>query len=316
MPAALRRGTALLALAGLALFLPIRFQVDVEFHERLMDAMHLPAFAALTLLLWDGLQRVASWNAPTRGIAAGTGAGTLAGLVEIIQPFTGRMESLPDFCNASAGAILAAAGCILWETRAGSAARCIHGAAAVGAILWTLGPAAREARALLWRETNFPILADFESRNEEPLWQGPSRGDDGASNTEWRRAADAVSHGRNALRVRTAPGHHPGVRLLTGEQDWDGYGTLAFDVFNMGAPFTLALRIDDDAPHGPGHQERYNGKIALGHGWTHARIPLEEIARGPRYRFLRMHAIRRVIFFVNEPTQVHEFAIDYPRLEK
>jgi hypothetical protein len=133
--------------------------------------------------------------------------------------------------------------------------------------------------------------------------------------TAMSRRAEYASRGTHSLFVQTAPGEWPGVRLICDDQDWTGYGALAFDFFNGGTPFDFALRIDDDDAQG-GHENRFNRALPLQHGWNHFRIPLTEIERGPRARTLHMNAIRRVVFFRDHPRDGRVVWLDYIRLER
>ena len=168
---------------------------------------------------------------------------------------------------------------------------------------------------MIWRTRHFPLLADFESDDELRLWECSALDERTFMDSAMLASPLHAAHGGHSLLVRTAPAAWPGVRLLCADQDWRGYGALAFDVFTPDEPFDLGIRIDDDASQG-GHDARFNHTVPVQHGWNHIRIPLAEIEHGPHARALRMSAIRRVVFFRDHPTDRRSFFLDYLRLER
>lgn len=312
LPRRLRIPLAILALALLALFAPIRFSVHTEFWERLMDAVHLPFFAAFTFFvaaanplgLVDRRQRIT---------CAGVTALLVAAAVEAIQPATGREESFVDLCNGIFGIALAVAWLHLWRARACAVQLGLLLAGLALAVL-TLRPAWREMRGLFWQSRNFPLLGDFESDDEFRLWITSGDDERRRSPTVLRRSSDHTTRGASSLMVTTAGAPWPGVRLLTGDMSWTGWRTLAFEVFNPGEPFTLALRIDDAGSRH--HADRFNDAVPLDRGWNHVRVALDRVERSPAERPLRLQEIRRVLFFIGQPVAPHTFYIDNVRLER
>ena len=308
-----------MALTTPPLFLPMRFSVNRAFWERLMDAIHLPYFAAITVLFFLSI-RGDRLSAMRRAFLAGTAAVAWAGAVELLQPLTGRSKDIHDFGNGSLGAGLAV---LLLAGRAfvrplESWSRAVlaagWGAAAVGALLFTLQPAWREGRGICWRMRNFPLLGDFETEDEMRLWIAPDADQVTASNTALDRSMDFASRGKYSLRVRiTGPGW-AGVRFLAADQDWRGYAVFACEIYNLGEPFSVGLRIDDSGS--TDRANRYTGSLPLGRGWNQIRLPLAQIASSPPARPLEMKAIRRVIFFVDGTKERGQaFYLDDARLE-
>ncbi len=293
-----------------AFLIPIRFAVNNEFWERLMDAAHIPFVALLTIFAWHILPARVVQNRALIAFAICTAA---AGIAEWLQRFTGRDPSWSDFTNSAAGAFLTFLGVTIWQRRPVLTWRLIYIAYAGALCAITVLPAWREFRAIAWRSVNFPTLGDFENTNELRLWCGDGRRDapDGAL---IRLVADHASHGTHSLCIETRAHGTPGVRFLAADQDWRGYRTLAFDIFNPGDSFVLSLRIDDDFSK-PEREDRYYRGLTIAAGWNHIAIPLEEIASSPKNRRLNLASIRRVVFFLEDPAQPRVFHLDYVRTE-
>ncbi len=305
----LRYGIAA-AIIGMGFLLPIRFRVNVEFLERLMDFLHLPVFVAVTWFLFAHLP--ATIPRPARIGWATFLAAALAAGIERLQEFTGREASMNDFKGGVAGSLLAAFALAVWLL---PMRRFWIGAVALLGLLVSavvIHPAWTELRAIRWRSAHLPLLADFEESTELPLWQSSQQAD-APRGAEVARTPQFASHGAWSLRVSTQVASYPGARYLCGEQDWRGRRALVFDVYNTGAPFDLGLRIDDDFPN-PNRGDRFSKTLPLAAGWNHFQIPIAEIAATPN-RPLNLVALRRIVFFLDSPKEPHIFHLDHLRLE-
>lgn len=298
------------AIIGTGFLVPIHFAVNVEFWERLMDYAHVPVFAAITWFLFAHLperltrsQRIGSALFLAAALAAG---------IERLQEYTGREASMSDFIDGVAGSILAALALAAWPLRA--RIFWLSGVAILGVLVSAavLRPAWDEWRAIQWRSAHFPLLADFENDTDLPLWLSSLQAD-APHGAEIARSRDFPSHGEWALRVSTQAATYPGARLLCGQQDWRGHTALAFDLYNPGEPFPLALRIDDDFPN-PAPGDRFLKTLPITAGWNHFQISTAEIAAAPA-RPLHLAAIRRIVFFLDTPKSPHVFYLDHLRLD-
>ena len=295
-----------------AMFVPTTGDANREFSERLMDAVHVPFFAAVAAFLHH-LNPAGLATRPRRAVAAGIAATTMAAATELIQPFTGRGGSFIDFVNGVLGIALAVAVCGGWGRSSGGLRLLVLGGAAVACALIALRPAWREFRGIVWRERHFPLLGDFESADEFRIWRA-SEGDGDFPSAPIARSTSWATHGLYSMAVNIRPGAWPGVRLLTGEQDWRGYAALALDVENPGGTFTLAVRIDDAASRD--HKTRYHDALVVTPGLNHVRIPLAKTIVGPGTRPLDLAHIRRLVLFVDHATVPRQFRIDHVRLER
>jgi hypothetical protein len=301
-------------LGTLAMFVPIHFATHEAFWDKLLDPSHMLFFGGVTWLLVVTNPLGIVGHRP-RLIVAMTFATGLAAAVEILQPLTGRDQSMGDFREGTFGVMLV--GAAMWTPLVRRSRAFVFGWSAAVIVLLIIGlqPAWMEARGLLWRAQHFPVLADFESDDEMRLWISSGLNAAPLMDTSMDRRTAHASHGGYSLIVLIGPGAWPGVRLLCDDQDWTGYSALSFDIYNDDPPFELALRIDDDDAQG-GHDTRFNRALALRQGWNHFRIPLAEVERGPGARTLHMNAIRRVVFFRDHPKEWHTIYLDYLRLER
>jgi hypothetical protein len=300
-------------LGTVVMLIPFHFPVYEAFLERLLDPMHIVFFGGVTWLLTVGNPLGIVGHRP-RLVCAMLLAAGVAATVEIIQPLTGRQESFEDLRDGIFGILLVGSAMWLPFARRSRAFVAAWSAAALFLVVIGLQPAWQEARGLIWRARHFPVLADFESTDEMRLWDSSGLNPSPQMDTAMSRRPEHPSHGTYSLIVQTAPGPWPGVRLICDDQDWTGYATLAFDIFNGDIPFDFALRIDDDDAQG-GHDTRFNRALPLQRGWNRFRIPLTEVEHGPRARTLHMNAIRRVVFFRDHPREGHVVWLDYVRLE-
>jgi hypothetical protein len=301
-------------LGAVVMFMPIHFKVHEAFWERLLDPSHILFFGGVTWLITATNPLGIVGHRP-RLIAAMVLATMLAAAVEILQPLTGRQQSMDDFRDGCFGIVLA--GSAMWAplARRSRAFILLWLVSAVALVVIGLMPAWQEARGIIWRARHFPLLADFESEDEMRLWIPAGINDLHEMNTVHVRRPEYPSHGGHSLMVQTNGGAWPGVRLLCEGEDWTGYTTLAFDIYNQSPPFDFALRIDDDDAEGSA-DTRFNRALPLQHGWNHFRIPLTEIEHGPRMRTLHMNAISRIVFFRDHPRDGRTIFLDYVRLER
>lgn len=309
-PRSFRRWLLAAAVCAGVFLIPIRFAVNNEFWERLMDAAHIPFVAILTLFAWRILP---SRIVENRALIAFIICTAAAGIAEWLQRFTGREPSWSDFTNSAAGAFLTFLGVTMWQRRPVLPWRLLYIAYAAAICAITVLPAWRELLAIGWRFTSFPTLGDFENKHELRLWCGDGRREAPAG-ARIRLVPEYASHGEHSLRIETRAHGNPGVRFLAADQDWRDYHTLAFDIFNPGDSFVISLRIDDDFPK-PEREDRFYRAIAIAAGWNHIAVPLEEIASTPKNRRLNLAAIRRVVLFLEDPAQPHVFHLDHVRIE-
>ncbi len=305
------------ALAGFFLlviflcFWPFRFENDSAVWDRLMDACHIPLFGSVALVLY--------WNIPNSGCygwrhALKTGFLTclMAALVEVIQPYTGRTESFDDFRNGFFGVVIALAAIPVWLQHKRWFSRFLHLVFTVLITAFVLQPAWQEWKGIQWRKQNFPLLGDFETPIELKLWT--SQGGSDRSWTELTFSTEYATHGSHSLRIQTGVGNWAGVSYAAGVQDWSNYTSLAFEIYNPGASFTLGIRVDDDV--GPRNSSsRFSRQIELAPGPTKITISVHDLQQQAKPQPLHVQGIRRLALFTGEQQNSRVFYLDNVRLE-
>jgi hypothetical protein len=261
----------------------------------LQDSCHAPAFAALALI---GFLLLARRNALRSGslralllrcLSVITLAVVLGAATEGLQWLLGRDADPEDVVSDFTGATGMAA---LWlyvhlRSRGGSptVARGICLLVCLAALLWWAGPLAECARAYWNRYRQFPVLAQF--RAERDLYFVTSSG------SQTRIVAPG------GLFLRLDSGAWPGLTLSEPMPDWRGYRTLLLDLGNPDdRPLPLQLRIDDGRPNTGRAENRFNTSLSLApRVRATLRVPLQDIARGPRTRALDLGDIVQLILF-------------------
>ena len=198
------------------------------------DRLHIVLPAGITLLLY--------WKGPLRGrlLAAAAAAAAAGGAIELLQELVGRTALLHDWLLDLMG-IGMVVGWVWYRGHGRREGLVVVAALVITALaqLWSLPltmAAAAEARA------RFPVIADFESRLADQLWNGNY-------DAELRVAAGAAASGRAGLRITAAPSAAwPGANMRRFPHDWSGYRTLELKVRHANAgpdSVRFGIRLDD-----------------------------------------------------------------------
>jgi VanZ family protein len=300
--------------AGLLLagaFLPISESLTSSpVVQRCFDALHLPLFAlAAGAVLGVVLTCMAgTWDARKRRfislVVAGGFVG-IAGLVEVIQPMTGRSASWSDFFYGAIGAGLG----VWWVSRrklwsghekGGFFLTALLALAVVGLPVFL---ASQHSRQLT---ESFPQLLVEEPAGNLAFWHG-----EGGAEMEVMPSATEQG-GASSLRVATRPHASSGVnfRPNAGAADWSEYQHLVLQVFSVDeAPLTLGLKIEDF--ESSDHSTRFNHSIPLSRGRHEVRIALGEIS--PEQ--LDLSRVKRLALFVSGNEPARSFVIEGAFLE-
>ena len=276
------------ALALYGLFATIQFTVYREFLERLMDFSHLPLMFVLAVVTVHSPVFPKRATLKLRMLLTGLFLIAFGAVVEVIQPYFGRTESIVDFRNGAWGTVLGLAAVEVWQ-RPRWGRRAAYLILLIASTIPSFRPAFTEARGIIWRKWNFPLLADFEAAVELTAWHAVGGG-------EIQRTREHSAEGSWALRLGLVHGTLPGAEFLPDELDWRGYATLSFEAFVPGPPVSLIVRVDDDGPHAT-VADRAHGTAALATGSNHIVLSVKALEHTPRNRLLNLAAIRRLVFF-------------------
>ena len=273
----------------------------------LLDAGHFPLMAVVALLaaLALGFDR--------RGrIRSFIFAIVFAYVLEVIQPWFGRAFEYQDFFHGALGALAALTGVGVWQARRG---RVAHALFVIAVTLHLLIPVAHRYQRMQLRESQFPVLGDFEHRWElAGVWEafGTIHGE----TTQVRQSVRHVCRGSYSLRLDTIPRLHAGVLFQATAQDWSPYTELRFAVFNPGpGRSVLRMRVDDDGDS-RNFTDRYNDAFLLVPGWNHVSVSTGALEAGSGGRRLNMKRITRLLFFTGPHEAPATFYIDGVELRK
>jgi hypothetical protein len=249
------------------------------------NAGHTPLFLVGTLFILTILRHdfhVHGARLYVLAGAIGVGCGFMS---EVIQMPLRRDASWEDVFADAMGVLLALALYALFDWRSAFRGRTRLAALLIvaGCTINYLAPIVSMARAYLYRDGQFPVLASFRSSAE----------------LSW-----IVGYGINreirdgALDVDFIAKTFPGFSFHEPVPDWRKFQTLVIDVQNPETRLLkLGLRVHDIG-HGRAFVDRFNRKFELAAGERKAlRIPLEEIRHGARNRLINMGRISDVTLF-------------------
>ncbi len=304
---------ALIVVAGVLLafpLLPLGSNRDSPLMRAVFDAGHFPLLAVFTAVCFTLLAggRLARFR-----LGAAVALGLLAALaVELIQPWIDRTSSVRDFLIGLLGVFTTATAVWVWR-RPGVGLRLLHVFVVAILAMMVLRPTWHEFEAARWRRQHFPLLADFEDSVELRLWS--PRGNRLLVPSTMTPNLTRSSSGEGSLQIQTARGQYGGALYTAGRQDWQGFGSLVFDLYNPGEAFSFLLRIDDSGDCTE-RESRFNRDFTVETGWSSVRVALSDVREGPERRELKMSEITRVIFLARRSPTARIFYLDHVRLEE
>ena len=98
------------------------------------------------------------------------------------------------------------------------------------------------------------------------------------------------------------------------ENDWRGYSSFCFDVYNPNKQkIRISVRMDDQKDY-PNYADRFNKSFILKPGMNRMRIPLDTLFTSGTHRKLNLKKIYRVLIFMTGPERRVVLYVDYLRL--
>ena len=267
-PAETRNGAGhveIIVLAALvaALFVPVPGRLAPPWIGSLEDLAHAPLFAVVA---W-ALRRLMGG----RTVLAAVMALSLAAVVEPLQSYVGRSQSMDDFVHGACGIAiflgwtLAARIATTWRRRAVRLACLAIGAALPLADAW---PTLADGWAS-WRE--FPVLADFSSPWEDRRW----------SVQDCRLSCEPGprAEGDGVLQCEAGGPPHPSITLFPIRRDWSPLSSLQVEFTVEGGPLPMTLSVRDGRRVTP-PQRRFDRREVYQDGRHRVGVDLHELARG------------------------------------
>ncbi len=293
-------GLFALILAVPGFFLPLNdFGGNAQAWQQTMDLGHFVIFALFARLL------LAALRSRLKKYARFTTASLCLFLIlsiEAIQPLFERDASLGDVFYGVAGTALILILDLIACYMQGIQQRLLSVLLIIFSCTAVAFESAVEWSAVYWRYSHFPVLADFESDAERPLWKVTGQG--------WAGPIEGdVIIGQRALKIETATGSWSGVNYQVGDMDWSAYSQLRMQIYNPGLPFKLSLRIDDWRLS-PQYKERVNHRLLIQPGINKININLVSLFNAVFSADFDATAIRRMHFFVAQDAPSIDFYLD------
>ena len=268
------------------------------------NAGHMPLFFVGTLFILSLLRH--EWELEGVRLYAYAGLiGTAAGLVsEVIQMPLRRDASWEDVFTDAVGVVCALAvhAAVTRRERLSGAARATAALIALGCITTYVAPIVSMVRAYAHRNSQFPVLASFDSRVELSWIVG------------YGIRRDVIA---GVLEVEFVRRVFPGFSFYEPVHDWRQYKTLVVDAENPEEAEVLHLGVRvHDTPHNREYADRFNRTFDLAPGERRSlRIPLDDILRAPRNRLMNMTQISDVTLFRTKEGGSQRLRLHSMRLE-
>jgi VanZ family protein len=285
---------------------------DTRWIRTLHNSAHAPIFgcvAVLSLFIIRAESRFAALGLKAQYALALVVAFGLGILTELLQIPAGRDASFEDALHDTIGALAVLGIFAVFDSRVRALSRGVvvrFAAAIVGVVSLAIAaaPVTRAAMKYQQRDERFPVLADFTERYDRYfIFQKSAEFSSAQMPAPWAERTD-----ERAMRVRLLDGPYPGLDFIEVPPDWRGYSTLAVDLTNP-TPLSLQLVLRvHDSQHNNQPNDRFSRRFELPPGTRQViRIPLRDIAAGPRERTLDLRQVAGVIIFRTE---------DSPRAEE
>ncbi len=228
----------------------------------------------------------------------------VAALIEYLQGFVGREQSVQDVLISAAGAWL---GLAAGFQSPQATPRTVVGLVSIAAMGYVL-PAPLRAFHDEWRaRKEFPLLSSFRSDRELSRWQ--------LSGSVTRVPAAADHDG--ALILNLEPQREASFHLAHAPRDWSAYRALNLRVSLVGPETTLTCRLNDLAhdlavPHE--NSDHFEESFTLHPGWQDVELDLTRAASGLATRRMDLDEINGLTCFVRKVSTRTELLVDDLRL--
>jgi hypothetical protein len=257
------------------LVFPLPFK-SREMHA-LMDLAHAPVFGLFALALLDAIRYFRGKTRTTSVVVVWISVVAIGCAVEVVQEWTGRSPSWMDIEADALGATAFLIGAMLSGRRSQSF-RLVGWIGIAMLLLMASIPPGSVLVDSLYQQSEFPILASFESDLELSRWS--------FDECRAERSGTFATRGESSLRLELGPGTYPGAAMVHPISDWSGYSRLEFDVYlDNEAPLDLIIKIQDEAA-GKDYRDRFHQIEPLRPGSNTIRIDLTRVQLAPPNRLL------------------------------
>ena len=273
-------------------------EASSSFMRALWDFGHLIFFFATVLILSKKFD-IKKWQVM---IAISLAVFIFGGLIELVQAYIGRDGSWSDLLRDMTGTWLGlfwAQGANLWIW--------LGRLISFVLLLPNITTVFYEGRYQLNITQQFPLLAGFESSIETYGRPGIVE-----------RSSEFHTQGNYSLKVGLTTRKYTSIVFNRIINNWSGYKTFAFDMYNPDPQILLMTVRVNDAQHnlnGWVTQDRFNRSLVLNPGWNHFSFAIEDIRNAPAKREMDLLHITWVEIFAKNLPAPRSVYIDKVRLE-
>lgn len=292
--------TSFLTLFIFGLLYPFKFGYHDVVIKRVGDALHLPLFLILTIVIWKICVVKLRWSGVAAVLLAAGVSVALAYLTEYVQPLTGRSESWADLRNGMLGVLVFAVWHSLIVRRTKRISTLLTGGLFAALFYYALIPALAAYELRQYQQASFPILVDFAHTPILNLWEASDSSEPAAQALLMRTRRNQAEE--SYLQVTTVPGKYSGVEFDAYGFSWLGFKEINFEMTNPTTePLELRIRIDD-CGETDDFKDRFNGTLVLEPGLNQRSIALSDIAKSRAGTF-ELERVKRILIFV-DPVEV------------
>ena len=291
-----------MVVAAALLFVPLPIKPTFAWRT-IENAGHMPLFFAGTWFILSILRQ--DWDLAGARLYVYAGLLGLGGGLasEVLQMPLRRDASWEDVLADSVGVVCALAihAAISRREKLTTAARAAAVLIVLGCVAAYVAPIVTMVRAYVHRNSQFPVLASFDSPLEKAWIQG------------YGTRRDVIG---GALEVEFVRRVFPGFSFYEPVADWRRYTTLVVDAENPDEYMLhMGVRVNDDG-HGRTYEDRFNRTFEVGPKERKSlRIPLEDIRRAPRNRLMDMSQIGDVTLYRTKDSGSQRLRLHSIRLE-
>ena len=297
-------------LAGAIALLVVELPSPTRNFDLFVNALHAPAFAALTLVLLRSFLKSMSRN---KAILTAAVACLAVGLAsEVLQVWGSRDADILDLINDGIGV---ATGIGLWWVLWAKGRPAGHEGFRLVVLLLvpllalTLAPAAWYGYAAVSQQRAMPKLLSFDKKWEMPLYRASfdARLELEEAPDNWPISASRV------IKIIATGSHYPGITIQP-TANWEDYETLKFyaaSASNLPARLTISI-YDDDTNRD--YTNRFNYSFSIGSDPRLITIPLSDVKSAPKTREMNMRAIKEIVIFISNANGSEVVLLDDLRL--
>jgi VanZ family protein len=288
--------TIAIAILLLAVFIPRPDHPGIWLRS-LFEWLHVPVFGLISLAILS--LTPTSWRRSQRFGLALLGSVMLGVLTEAAQIPMRRDASWEDLIADATGAT----GFLAFAYAVGrkQIVRFISALSATAILLWSASPLIAVTKALVHRNSQFPVIFNGDIDSEKPFVSGLNL------RMESRRSEmnDEIYTEFQFMR-----GEGPRIEIRDLVSNWSSYSNLNFRIELAGdQELVLTVRIHDrlhrrgNQPHG----DRFNQRITLTPGKNSLTIPLQNVKSAPQGRLMDMTKIEALILYSEKSDAVRSF---------